>query len=449
MAYLFWPDGERLKEKGYVAIAHVPALFYSNWKYHDEVSRYLRERALLEWSPGHNGLARLTARRFPTDISLRTFGEALCNFTEWCEVRNLDWRKLEYVTHLVDGYQAEMLEGTWSASGIALKASTANQRTQEACNFLRWAAVRGLRPAFDVVTTTRQVSAPSARQVHGHRPLEVKSRVGAARQDPAELRIPTDAEIEAWLRSVRIERGPTKTLMCELVIATGIRREEVVQWRIDTLPEDRADWHTVGEHVEVVIRYGTKGQKQAGPGGERHGPPRRIAIPLKIAERLDHYREYVRPGQRASYVRAAKSRAEQRQRMRNAPKQLFLSDTTGQPISAKAFYDAWTEASKVPYSGWSPHPGRHYWACKTLLNAVLLRKQALGDATSHLSPALVSESATDTLNMVIRPQLGHVSVETSALYLVWVQRAFTLTDLHDAYEKSLEDLILDMELSNG
>jgi len=155
----------------------------------------------------------------------------------------------------VQGYQAQMLDGAWSVSGEGLKGSTVNQRVLHACNFLQWASDRGLRSSFEVVAAPVRVRADSATSVHGHKGLRAMARAGAVRQAPASLRMPTDEEVAKWLVSVRIERGATKALMCELVLASGMRREEVVQWRVDTLPEDRSDWH--------VIRRPSRGTHQA------------------------------------------------------------------------------------------------------------------------------------------------------------------------------------------
>lgn len=440
MAFLFWPDPDRLVAKGYASVANVPAIFDSNWKYHEELSRFLRERALAEWTPKVDVGRRAVRKKYLTRDSLKAVGNGLINFLEWCERRGLSWRNLSYTEHLVQGYQAQMLDGAWSVSGEGLKGSTVNQRVLHACNFLQWASDRGLRSSFEVVAAPVRVRADSATSVHGHKGLRAMARAGAVRQAPASLRMPTDEEVAKWLVSVRIERGATKALMCELVLASGMRREEVVQWRVDTLPEDRSDWHVIGDQVEVLIKHGTKGAKQSGPEG-LEGPPRRIALPLTVAERLHHYREFIRPRARAQYVRNANSPEERRSRQREIVRQLFLSDVTGERISHQVLYEAWTAVSALPYKGWSPHTGRDYWACKKMLEAMERRTKALGLTLKKAPSGWVSDSAVDTLNLVIRPQLGHLSAETTQRYLVWVERAFTLSSLHGQYEQSLDALL--------
>lgn len=448
MAHLFWPDKEQLVAKGYASVSHVPVIFASNWRYHAEASRYLRERALAEWSPSPNSSYRVVRKKYLTEKSLGTIANALINFIEWCEHRVKDWRKLTYTEDLIQGYQAEMLKGKWAIKGHPLKGSTVNQRISQACYFLRWAGDRGLRSPFNVVASSLLVRANSRMGANGHRLLQVQTRAGAVRESPASLRIPTDQEVGKWLTSVRIERGATKALMCELVLSTAIRREELIQWRVDTLPLDRSDWEIIGDQVQVLIKYGTKGPKYPGPDGEE-GPPRKIAMPISVAERLHAYRELRRPKARAQYVRNAKTQEERRKRQREKLKELFLSDATGLPYTPQVIYEAWTAVKALPYKGWSPHAGRHYWACKTLLKALECRTKTMALAHDLLPSGWISDSATDTLNLVIRPQLGHLSPETSRLYLVWVERTFILCSLHCAYEQSLEAMLHSSQESNA
>jgi len=65
MAFLFWPDPDRLVAKGYASVANVPAIFDSNWKYHEELSRFLRERALAEWTPKVDVGRRASPKEIP------------------------------------------------------------------------------------------------------------------------------------------------------------------------------------------------------------------------------------------------------------------------------------------------------------------------------------------------------------------------------------------------
>ena len=340
-----------------------------------------------------------------------------------------------------------MLAGLWSAHKSPLMPKTVNLRVKEAIHYLRWAADRGLRPAFRVEVVVRRIQADTFRNSHGHESLRIHSRAGSVRPNPLQLTLPTDKAVAAWFQSVRIERGPTKALMCELILKTGIRREEAVQWRVDTLPEDKSAWKVRGDYVDVTIKYGTKGTKYRDAEGQETGPQRVIQLPVELAVSLSHYREYVRPGLRATFVRSASDATERRRRMREKPKQLFLSDATGQPISAQSLYEGWTTTSRLPYKGWAPHLGRHYWACKTLLKA--LTGSIDPNADSRQVPLdWISGAGHSVISLVIQPQLGHVSAETTNAYLGWAHRAITITALQCEYAESL-DQIVQREVLNG
>lgn len=397
----------------------------------------MRERALLEWSK--QGELRTTiSGKFPTKKSLTVYGEALCNFLEWCELRRQDWKTIQYVDQLVYGYQAEMLGGTWSASGKALAAATVNLRIKEVCNYLTWASDRQLRDRFEVLESAKRISSYVVNNSSNHTAKNTSMRAGAVRPDPRTLSLPTDEQISIWHKSVLIEKGRTKALMCELILKTAIRREEATQWRLDTLPLRRTDWRVFGDNVEVRVSYGAKGTKYKTANGEERGPERVIVLPLELAEKLATYREIVWPGLRAKYVRAAASDTEKRTRIKQVTNRLFLSDFTGTPISAHSLYEAWTEASKCPFKGWSPHGGRHYWACNTLLRVISGRAKSL-KIHKDTPTDWITGSATDTLLLVIKPQLGHISLETTELYLVWIQRAFMLSEMNHEYTNFLEE----------
>lgn len=438
--HLMRPNREQLFEAGFGALARVPFVLNADWTYHDEASWYLRDRAMLAFKPGYDSAAAQASGRYPTRISLESFGRAITNFLEWCDARRLDWRVIDYTQHLINGYQAEMLRGSWSATGKKLSGRTINIRVGEAIHFLDWACQRQLRGPFKVITVTKNVVRPTHRNAHGHQSVRAEVRAGRVRPDPTKLRLPTDSEIDAWHRSVKIESGLTKALMCELILKTGIRREEASQWRIDTLPIARSEWQVIGEKVTVQIAYGTKGGKNEDESGDELGPARSITMPLGLAERLAHYREFVRPRNRAIYVRAAADDAERRARRRSAPKQLFLSDSKGIPVSAHRLYEAWTRASRSPFAGWSPHPGRHYWACKALIAAIERHRQAMASrgVNGPLTPTWVTGCATDALMLEIKPQLGHVDLATTEMYIGWVAEIYKQTELHDSYLADLE-----------
>ena len=227
-----------MERAGFGSIKQVPCIFDETWKYQAEASRYFRERATSESPQSDSGVLFGPKGRDLTKQSLSKYAYQICNFLEWCELRGRDWRKVAYETDILDGYQAEMLQGTWSANNVGLNSSTVNRRIDQACAFLTWAARVGLRPSFFVPTLSKLIRVEPRLTSHGHAGRKVEVRVGTVRESRSRPRMPMDTAVTNWLTGVRIKKGATKALMAELILKTAIRREEAVQWRRDTLPVD-------------------------------------------------------------------------------------------------------------------------------------------------------------------------------------------------------------------
>lgn len=434
--YVFWADSLEIAKRGYERVAHVPFIFDSNWKYHREGSTYLIERASCTW-PDTNGSY---VTRYPTKQSLQSYADSLVNFLEWVDRRSLDWRTAKYTEHLYERYQREMLNGSWSASGLPLSPATVNRRVDEVCSFLKWAAARGLRDEFPVLTEIVSRRHDTALNSHGHRARQIEARIGRVRPNPKDLRLPTDAEVGRWLRAVTIQRGHTKALMSRLILDTGIRREEAAGWRIDTLPERTEDWEILGKQVKVTIKYGCKGQDYGEDSGDKIGPARHIWMNLSMAYELHDYRRGPRLTARAKWVRAAATKVEQRARMAKPSPHLFLSEATGERISAKSLYEAWTGVAYLPFVGWSVHGGRHWWACKLLLREHQKRMAKLGSAAGVVPLDWISGNALSDIQLLIRPQLGHIDKVTTELYVSWVAKILETEGLQIAYQDLLDDI---------
>lgn len=433
--YLASPDKDRLTAEGFGKIAHIPAIFDGRWSYQLHPSLYLRERALCDYRPRN---AKMSITEL-TDRSIRTFGESICNFLEWCELHSKDWRTLDYTSGILKGYQAALSAGTFSVSQRGLAPSTANGRAEEACNFLDWAFGHGFRGEFKVNTKTVPRSSPNPKLSHGHREIFVEVRAGAVREHPKSLRMPTESEVAAWLESVRIESGYTKYLMAELIILTGIRREEAVQWRTFTLPEPE-DWVIKGGYVPVFIEYGAKGAKKKNDRGDIVGPGRTILVPIELAKKLHSYRETKRLKFFSKYVKGAKTQDDSIARKKKKFEQLFLSDHNGRPVSFQRFYDAWTGASKLPYKGWSPHPGRHYWACMELLKEAKRHFAFISKYDrSEIPLDWIRGNVCDVITLRIQPQLGHIDKKTTEMYIAWAVEMYRNGWVEDAFEHALED----------
>ncbi|WIV98450.1 site-specific integrase [Kinneretia aquatilis] len=374
-----------------------------------------------------------------TQQSIKVYAECISNFLEWTFYRNHCWSQVEFGEHVLGGYRRDMLSGDWSSRKTPLAPRTVNLRVQEACNFLAWAAEVGLRRPF-----TSDAVVPRQGDAHrvSRQPWESLSRRRRGKVAVAQtiLRLPTDAELRRWLTSVRIERGQTKALMAELILKSAVRRQEAAAWRVDTLPARTDDWHVVNQQVRVTLKFGTKGSEYGEDHGDKVGPARDIWIPLSLANQLHAYRTGPRMAARARWVRAALDPSERRARIARDCPHLFLSDATGQRITAQSLYHAWTSVSGVPFLGWSPHSGRRYWACKTLVELARKRSELLPGGRTGVQLDWIAGNAMTDIQLIVRPQLGHVDVRTTEIYLTWLTRMFVGGDVQLAYAEHLEEL---------
>lgn len=437
-----YSDPEVTTRAGFGKVAHLPFILDSRPGYHRPSSRYLIDRGLGIWDPVTRGKGlKGTA---PTDVTIKDYADWLINFLEWAETRKVDLLTCEYAAHIQQRYQKEMLSGIWSRDGVGLSPTTVNLRVQQACDFLMWMADKGLRKPFDVTTETVFVKSRRATSSVGHQGTPKEVRQGKVRQNKRRLRMPSDEQLWAWLERVYKRFGPTKGLMCEAVLLTAMRREEIACWRIDTLPLDRKDWHVnrsdapkSEQRVLVTIRFGTKGPGYGADHGDKIGPERSLWIPLVFAERLDDYRKK-KDGRSAAlkrWVNSASTLAEQRRRVADSV-HLFRDEDTGERLSAKQLYHAWTGVER-PYKGWSPHLGRDWWACSTLWKEVQEREKLRPLRNGELEPQLESAAQT-VIRLIIQPQLGHTDGDTTMIYLQWFMDQIA-SNLTIDYEAEIPD----------
>lgn len=417
--------------RGHAQVAHVPFLLDGEGKYLDLPNRYLRERALLEWIPSDahaaapDAVAAPRALSYPTTVTLRNIGDRVKNFLMWCQQIGLDWQVAEYTKHLILGYQAAMLTGTWSATNEPLEGSTINQRIDEATLLLTWAAQTQLRPRtakpFLVPSVRNRVKKESASSSRGQATI-AKSRAGKANVTPRLLALPSAEQKADWLRRVYILHGQVYGMACELILHTGIRINECVQWEEDYLPLDRGKWNIKNEEVLVLLSAGTKGHKPQ--PNSIHGPSRWIPLPLSFAEKLDAYRRAERLSQQARWIRAADSQQERAARKSaGTPRRLFLGERTNRPFSTRMLRKIWSGTPGCP-TPWSPHIGRHSFACDKLIELTVARTKAAGRAMGELNPDWLVGSLSNDITLVLRPIMGHLSDETTNRYLDWLKLWF-------------------------
>lgn len=426
MAFLFRRNRQVLILRGFEAVAHVPFLMNGNMSYADEANRFLRERALLDWHP-NNRHGEPTAKVWiPSENTIFAMGRDLENFLSYVEVNGFQWREMDYPS-ILRTYQADQLNGSWSERGEPLAPATINRRVGTVCEFLTWAGDRGLRALFQVIGTRSTV-----RNRSGHattnRSHAVVGRAGRVRERIDRLRIPTVAEIDAWLLEIEARRGTTRAVACRAILETGMRLEEVALLRAAQVPDP--DTVLPGYPARMDICYGTKGARQVGDP-EKRGKARTLRFGIGFLHVLDDYRRLRRARALVAFRHSHPGQ--------KSPEALFLSEDTGLPLTKKMIYDAWTRCERLPFPGWSPHAGRHAFACLLLLRLLHEETERIGHAASSLPRSALIGHASDLVTTYVRPVLGHVSEQTTDRYLEWVADHFLVAEHRTAWARYLED----------
>lgn len=419
-------DQEFLTKAGFGKVAHLPFIYDSRLRYHRLANRFLIDRGLGLWDPARRG--RDQSVLSPSAATMKTFADRLANFLEWCEVRAIDPLFAEYKRDLIGRYQTEMSKGIWAKDGAGLAARTINARVGIACELLNWAADKGLRAPFDIATTTKILKGSNPRSSVGHLTREVEARKGKMRESKRRLGFPEERDIDAWLKRIYVERGQTAGLMCETILETAVRREEMACWRVDTLPLDPAQWEipnpdAAAEHqaVFVDIVFGAKGHEYGRDQHDKIGPAGTIRVPRLLAHKLHEYRSKVRPKSLLLAIRQGKTRAEQ-ERIRADCVHLFLNPATGLRYSGQAIYDIWRSVERP--RGWSPHLARDFWACSVLWQRMEQQRQllrhALKSGVDETALQALQSNALSVIQLEIQPQLRHASHGTTMIYLQWL-----------------------------
>lgn len=325
-----------------------------------------------------------------------------------------------YVNHIQGMYQPEMLTGKWSASGLPLQVSTVNLRVQQACDFLSWMSDRGHRPQFDVPTKLMTLKKGSASSAKGSQSFEVQVRHGKLRKQLKSLHMPSKAEVERWLEQVETSCGVVFRLMCEFILLTGVRREELASLRHDFIPHDPLNWRVVNplaspaqQQIRISLKYGVKGRFYGYDLGSKIGPERSILLPLSLAKKIHHYRLGNRAQQLKERLRQADDHASRLSIAKNSV-HLFLREDNNQNFTGKRIYDLWTKP-EIAIDKWTPHQGRHWWACTTLMKEV-----ERNNSINYEKKDLLELTAISIIRLQIQPQLGHSDDQTTMVYLRWL-----------------------------
>lgn len=416
--YVLQRDAQSLLYDGHESVVHIPFVLRGDGYYPAELNRYLRTRSLAEWRPhlGHGALDTHGRIRLLTRESSRALANRLATFFRWCERTGRDWRTVTYREDLLS-WQRGLLDGTASESGCGLGSSRVNNLVNEACFFLTWASETptllgpAIRESLRVPTNIKRKKIALGRG--GGDEALVQQRVGELPVRRSQFHLPSEKEIGHWMKYLRA-RFTVKSLMCELILETGIRIHECNEWRLDTLPP-REKWKVRAGKIPVWIEHGIKGPKIF-PNSTRSTKPRNILVPLNLADEIDHYRNVTRRNQLRRWILAGHS-PEERQRRAFAPKtdRLWLSEASNQPFADQQLYQAWVSTPYCP-KDWHPHKGRHYFAVNQIVEWI---RNDLAARHNKSVPELTWLQGTmrDAVKLILSPLLGHCSDETTMLYL--------------------------------
>lgn len=437
-------DPAILESHGFGKVAGVPCIFDPTPRFHRLSSEFLIDRALGYWDPKFRG--KEIVPNPPTGQSIKNYAEWLCNLLDWCEHSNVVLLSIRYSEDLIGRYQKDMLNGSWSRDGEPLAAATVNVRVDTAVDFSNWCFDKGYREEFHVPKVTRTVSG-NALGDRKWRKDHRDGRRGKVRRKQKRLCFPAEDEVKQWRKEIlaRADRGGVEYLIVDLIMETAIRREEAACWRVDTIPINEADWSVVDHEVSdadkillVEVKYGTKGKEYGRDHGDKIGPAGVIRVPYLLAKRIAVYRLGSRTKSLATKIKKGTTLKNQK-RIMDDTVHLFLKPEDGERYTGTDIYEFWRRPKRP--QGWSPHRARDYWSCSVLLK----RMQQYNDLFNELKSvsydkdflSLFRANCESVIQLEIRPQLRHVTSETSMVYLQWLADKFGVNlNLHDLWMDS-------------
>ena len=387
MASLVFPDRDRLVEHGseLLSLAHIPIVLHPSGAVFTEATDYLRDRALMLWRNGR--------KKRPSAGTVRQTAYDMTTFLDWCDETGVDWRTIER-GHDADprslvGYARMMADGRWSTKGPVQRA-TIETRLAIAIDFLSYAAAppRSWRAPFDAA------------------PI-----LGYGQASPSDKRydVPTKPAVAAWLERLRAETHPAQHLMVQTIFEAGLRREEALALRAHQIPHPDAFKPGPFQHIEVS--YGTKGGREPSDP-DRIGKRRMVRIRTAFVERLHLHK--MNPRERGAALRVHA----ERHPTDSAPEHLFLNPETGLPYALSQPNKLFKRGGPAPTSPWTPHMGRHFYACWTLLEFLQEEARLAGLRRGDLIPSTLEALGHASL-LRLRAYLGHESSDTTDIYLAW------------------------------
>ncbi|MDZ4070156.1 MULTISPECIES: tyrosine-type recombinase/integrase [Xanthobacteraceae] len=325
-------------------------------------------------------LSTIPGRSHATE-TLRTYSEHLHDWFDTLEQSELDWRLANEGT--IAAYRNRMLSAPSPHTGRPYARSTVNDRVRTVCRFYSWAHRRRLIDAlpFDYIDVSLRSARRQGMLAHlDHRPPVVMANVL------------TISEAERLPRPLRVDQlqclfqhlDPPYGLIAEWALATGMRRKELCGLQLHQVPEVAHLDVDQAPLVSIPLTI-TKGDR-----------PRSVYPPLRLIDRTHWYVGE----ERAALVKRLR-RAQPGYRV---PAALFLN-SKGKPVSrarlSAAFGTAFRAAGLI---------GSGHWLRHTFAMTMLVRLQKQATTAPDLNPL-----------KIVQVLLGHVSIQSTAIYLRCVE----------------------------
>ncbi|MEJ5977579.1 hypothetical protein WG901_13095 [Novosphingobium sp. PS1R-30] len=226
-------------------------------------------------------------------------------------------------------------------------------------------------------------------------------------------------ETKAWLTHLQKHKGLGASLMAKMSVGVGLRADEIIHFREEQLPPLPTDGR---KEVKMTVCYGTKGQRSPQDLSKR-GKERSVLISTDLLIELHLFRDTTR--------KLTIRRVSQRLNDWEPPEELFFSGKTGRAFSYKRFYEIW-KCGPIPFAAFSPHIGRHMWACYTLITKMAEDFEIITKLKGP-SHAAVDQLIANMIRIWITPQLGHVDEKTTLMYILWVREVPDLVSFQDQW----------------
>ena len=416
---------KKLRGSGYASVAHVPFFLAEDGSYPAVVNRYVRARAMGEWPPRPEGGAQIRKRNYValTEKSIETVVYKLSRFFAWLETKRGKFDVVNVTYENLLDWQVEMVAKEKSENTI-------HSYISEACLYLTWLGKvpvgsdgRPIRPAFEpILREYENQRAPGSKAGRSH---DLRSALAGVKQPYRRpIVLPSDPAVALWLKRMLV-RSEVKALMALVIMDSGMRISEANQMLLDDLPE-RSQWMPVGGRVHFRINRGVKGAKLK-PTSTVAVRGREVSLSLDVANKVDAYRRGPRELQVRRWIRSANTTSLQAARVAKKPQRIWLSEFTNEPFTNVTFRDIWTDEWKIVRDqmpgeprGWTPHSGRHWFAVDALTSVAAAQHEATKQGFPNLT--WLEGVMRNQIDLLLRPQMGHLSEETTRLYLRAAQR---------------------------